>query len=361
MSKIMKTSNSSSTLRAETTENSDIEDNTISQINFTKSADDKNLKAFKKFEEKRKLRDELVFCLNILLTLTSVAIIFGFPTWFARINSIAYAILFAHRLYEFHIYKWDFYLIDFCYLVNTTVIVYSEFFQKTENWQFWFLTAFAFSLGPILFANFVFNFGFVFHNTIKFTSFFTHLAPGIVMFIARWHNETNKNLMDNLIYSYINSNSQLKNFANIFELGNLSFFSFGLFVEYIRCCAILYFSWAVIYYLIIFKLCFNFTEKNGFLTQYSAMAENTKNNKHLKFFGDGFEGLSFMFLHLRYVSGCILISFLYLFSYQLGLITLIICTLVAIWNASTYYMQFFSKNYMLQFDAEIDFERQTPV
>jgi hypothetical protein len=279
MSKInMKTSNSTSTLRGETTENSENEDNTISQINFTKSLDNKNLKALKKFEDKRKLRDEIFFCLNFLLTLISVGTIFGCPLWFARLNSITYVILFTHRLYEFHFYKWDFYLIDFCYLVNTTVIVYSEFFQKTENWQFWFLNAFAFSLGPILFANFVFNFGFIFHNTIKFTSFFTHLAPPIVMFIARWHNETNKNLVDNLIYSFINKNTntnfKLKNFGDFFEIGNISFITFDLFLEYIRCCSILYFTWALIYYIIIFKLFFNFTEKNGFLTQYGAMVEN---------------------------------------------------------------------------------------
>jgi len=353
----MKPSNSTSTLRGETTD----ADSSNSPINF--KIDDKKIKALKSFEKKRKLRDEIVFCLNFILTLTSVAIIFGAPLWFARLNTIVYAILFVHRLYEFHCYKWDFYLIDFCYVVNTTVIVYSEIFHKTQYSQFWFLTAFGFSLGPILYANFVFNFGFVFHNTIKFTSFFTHLAPGIVMFIARWHNETSKNLVDNLIYSFFsNANkNQLKNFSDFWEIGNISFITPGIFLEYFRCCAMLYFSWFVIYYIIIFKIAFNFTEKNGFLTQYSAMVENKNNSKHLKCFGNGFEGIAFMFVHLRYVFGCLLISFFYLFSYQLGVITLLLCTLAPIWNASTYYVQFFSKNYHLQFDYDSDFDRQTPV
>ena len=91
------------------------------------------------------------------------------------------------------------------------------------------------------------------------------------------------------------------------------------------------------------------------------MVENKNNSKHLKCFGNGFEGIAFMFVHLRYVFGCLLISFFYLFSYQLGVITLLLCTLAPIWNASTYYVQFFSKNYHLQFDYDSDFDRQTPV
>lgn len=325
-------------------------------------------KISKNFEKRRKLRDEIVFCLNLILTLVSTAMIFGCPNYFHYLNTIVYIVKFSHRLYEFHCYKWDFYLIDFCYVTNTTVILYSEYFKETEYWKFWFLSAFGFSLGPILFSNFVFNFGFVFHNTVKFTSFYTHLAPGVIMFLARWHNEKTKELVDNYIYSFFasgNSNAlnpgKLKDLSSFMEIGNISFITPGIFFEFFLNVSVIYLSWFVIYYLIIFKIFYNFTENNGYLTQFGAMVENKKNRKHLKFFGDGFEGIAFMFVHLRYVSGCLVISFFFLFSYHLGLIALIACCLAPIWNASTYYVQYFSKNYMLQFDPESDLDKLTPI
>ena len=353
-------SNSTSTLKTDMPTDAD---SMISSISPPTEVDNKNLKVLKSQEKRRKLRDEIVFCSNLILVLTSVAIIFGFPTYFKHLNTLAYIVMFTHRLYEFHAYKWDFYLIDFCYVVNTNVIVFSEIFEESVYWKFWFLTAFGFSLGPILFSNFVFNFGFVFHNTVKFTSFFTHLAPGIVMFLARWYNETTKKLVNELIYSNFSNteNFSLKEITNFGEIGNISFITPGLFFEYSKCCAVVYLTWFVIYYLIIFKISYNFTEKNGFLTQFSSMMENKNQKKHLKIFGEGFEGLAFMFVHLRYVFGCLVISFFYLFSFQLGFITLILCTLVPIWNASTYYCEYFSKNYKLQFELDSDLSKSTPV
>lgn len=313
-----------------------------------------------KIKKKRKTRDEVVFCLNFILTLSSVAIIFGCPTCFAKFNTIIFTIKFIHRIFEFHYYKWDFYLIDFCYIVNFLVIFFQEYFKNTIYREFFFFSAFGFALGPILFATFIFNYGFVFHNTVKFTSFWIHYSPGLAMFLTRWHNEEIRNFVNNLILSYFSGvNKKFEDFLSFKEITNLRFISFGFILNFFEKCSKIYFIWFVIYYLIIFKISYKFTSKNGYLTQFAASSENSRDKKYLKIFGDGYEGIAFMFMHFRYVGMCISISFLFLFSYQLCLITFIMCILTVIWNTSTYYIEYFSRKYEMQF--EIDSTTKTPI
>jgi hypothetical protein len=324
-------------------------------------------------KRKRKLRDEIVFCLNFILTFLSVALIFGCPNYFVKLNTIVFLIKYIHRLYEFYQYKWSFYLFDFCYFINFTVIYFNEFYINTEinlslkTQEFLFLSIFGFTLGPILFSTFVFNYGFIFHNTVKFTSFWIHYAPGIVMFINRWHNEKYRKFINDLIISYCSfsgeiNNITFENISSLKEITNLRFISFGFIFKFFLNCSKLYFFWFVVYYIIIFKISFNFTNKNGYLTQFKVSSESNREKKYLNIFGEGYEGIAFMFMHFRYVFLCISISFMFLFSYHLVLFAFLICFLALIYNTSTYYIEYFSIKYEAQFyENKEDLTKITPI
>jgi hypothetical protein len=327
----------------------------------------------KLIKRRRKIRDEIVFCLNFILTFISVAIIFGFPNYFAKLNTIVFLIKYVHRIYEFYQYKWSFYLFDFCYFVNFTVIFFDEYFKNTDinfnlkTQEFLFVSLFGFTLGPILLSIFVFNYGFIFHNTLKFTSLWIHLAPGIVMFINRWHNKKYRKFINDLIFSYCFfsekiENKTLKNFLSLYEITNLRFISLGFILKFFVECSKFYFFWFVIYYIIIFKISFNFANKNGYLTQFKASSESNREKKYLKVFGEGYEKIAFMFMHLRYVFLCISLSFLFLFSYHLTLLVFLICFLALVFNTSTYYIEYFSLNYEAQFEYNKDEStKKTPI
>jgi hypothetical protein len=341
----MKSSSKSITLcDKDTRENSEVED--------CGSAKFKHLKSY---EKTRKLRDEIVFCLNMLLTFTSIAVIFSKPTWFLSLNSIIITVQMLHRIYEFSCYKWQFYLIDFCYVVNATVIFFCEF---NLNSTFIFCATYAFSLGPILLAVFVYKWGFVFHNTVKFTSFWTHFSPGLGLFLHRWFDANTFNIANKIAFG---ESLNFVDFRSAFDLENFSLINLNSIKEFSLHAFKLYLPWFIVYYLIIFHVFFNFNIKHGYETQYNYLMQNKKDMKRLLVFGEKLTGIAFMFLHLRYVCATILVSFLMLYSFYFGLFVLLACIFSSIWVTSTYYVEYFSVKYNLQFGLENSLKKLSPV
>jgi len=318
-------------------------------------SDNPKIKYLKVYEKNRKIRDEILFCSNMLLTYISIAVIFAKPTWFPKINSISVIILMIHRIYEFSYYKWQFYLIDFCYIVNTSVILFSEIFH--DNF-FLFLSSFGFSLGPILQAIFIYKWGFVFHNSIKFTSLWTHFSPGISMFISRWYDQK---ILETANLFLFGKTKIFINFTNGLDFSNFTLINLDCFFDFFIYCAKLYLPWFVIYYFLIFHVFYSFNNKNGYETQYNYLMQNKKDRKYLMIFGEKYSGLAFMFLHIRYVALTLLISFLILYSFYFGLLILIACIFSSIWVTSTYYIEYFSQKYMMQFSFDNNFKKLTPV
>jgi len=321
-------------------------------------SDSSKMKHSKYLEKKRKFRDEIFFCFNMLLTYASIAIVFTKPLWFPKLNTISVIILMIHRIYEFTFYKWQFYLIDFCYLVNLSVILFSEIFENNFNV---FIFSFGFSLGPILLAIFIYKWGFVYHNSIKFTSLWTHFSPGLSMFIFRWYNENIFNLTNAFIFAEKENYIHLQKNIFKFDFYNLTFIRIDSIFSFIKICSMLYIPWFLIYYIIIFHFFYKFIIKNGYETQYNYIMQNKNDRRHLIIFGDKYTGIAFMFLHIRYVLLTLIFSYLFLFSFHFGLIVLIACVITSIWVTSTYYIEYFSENYKMQFSLENNLKKLTPV
>lgn len=340
----MNTSSKSLLSEKETRENSEVED-----------CDSAKAKHLKSLENSRKVRDEIVFSLNMILTFSSIALIFSKPVWFLRLNSLSVILQMLHRIYEFSCYKWQFYLVDFCYVVNASVIVFSEYARGSA---FLFIACFAFSLGPIMLAIFVYRWGFVFHNTVKFTSLWTHFSPAIAMFLYRWFDENGIATANEIAFG---SGSDFTAFAGALDFANFSLINLNAVKTFCVYAFKLYLPWFVGYYLIIFHVFFSFNIKHGYETQYNYLMQNKKDRRHLLIFGEKLTGVAFMFLHLRYVCLTLLASFLMLYSFYFGLLVILACLVSSVWVTSTYYVEYFSEKYKLQFSSGSALKKQTPV
>lgn len=299
--------------------------------------DSLNIILDEKMKRKRQLRDKIVFTLNFSLLIVSIIAFVKSPLMFAYVNTVSITIMMIHRLYEFYCFKWQFYLTDFCYVVNTLVILYSTFFPESS---YMFITAFAFATGPIFTSIAYYRMGFVFHNTVKMTSQWTHYSPALTMFLIRWY-DTNGNFIGNDL-----TNSQLN-----FE------FAYNFFSK----CSLLYLTWFFIYYFLIFHLFKKYIEKKGCETQYNYLMSKSDSRKILMVFGNKWSEIVYMFTHVTWVYVNLALSLLQFFYFYLGAALIIYLTVVSIWNAASYYIDFFSLLYTRQFSEKDKESYTTPI
>jgi hypothetical protein len=276
----------------------------------------------------KKTRDKIVFCLNFLVLLSSISLAIYSPINYPYLNALTITVMLMHRIYEFILYKWEFYLIDICYFINVLTIIYTLFFSKSYTL---FILSFGFSLGPIFFAIFIFRHAYVFHNTLKFTSCWTHVSPPLTMFLIRWFDHDAKYIGTEFL------NDMTKDLSFLFH------YIFVIFIFY--CC------WGLFYYVIQFKIFTGYIKKNKCDTQfdYTYHKHGTFVQKQCHLFGELNKELGFMYLHARWVMTMVLISLIFFFFYNIGLIILCFMLIVPIYFASTYYIDHFSEHYTKQF------------
>jgi hypothetical protein len=276
----------------------------------------------------KKTRDKVVFFLNFLCLITSLSVALLYPVYYPYLNALTVTIMLMHRVYEFIMYKWEFYLIDLCYFVNLAVIIYSLFFSKNYSL---FIICFGFSLGPIFSAIFIFRHAYVFHNTVKFTSCWTHISPPVTMFLIRWFDN------DSTYIGTEHLNAITKDLSFLFH--------------YLMVTVLFYFAWAVFYYIIQFIIFPEYIKKNKCDTQfdYTYNRHGTFIQKQCHMFGEINKELGFMYLHARYVMMLVIVSLIFMFYYTIGLVIICFMLVVPIYYASTYYIDYFSENYVKQY------------
>ena len=287
----------------------------------------------------KKTRDKIVFCLNFITLLAAIVIALTKPMYYPLFNAFTVLIMLAHRVYEFSLYKWEFYLIDFCYLINLIVIAFSLYFKKSLTL---FLISFGFSMGPIFFAIFVFRHAYVFHNTVKFTSLWTHTSPPLTMFLIRWFD------YDQV---YIGT-----------EILNSQPFDIYFLLKYAISLSSIYVIWAAIYYVLQFKVCSTYIKTNRCETQFDyTYSKGGIGRKQILVFGEMHKEIGFMYLHMKWVMLTSSVSLIFFMSYYIGLIVVVVFHLVPVYFASTYYIDYFSENYLKQFKGISEGELPVPV
>ncbi|CAN6699215.1 unnamed protein product [Malus baccata var. baccata] len=94
-----------------------------------------------------------------------------------------YVIFVPLRWIYYRFKKWHYYLLDFCYYVNTIFLVDLLLYPRNEKF---FMVCFSFAEGPLAWALIVWRCSLVFSSLDKIVSVLIHLLPGLVFFTIRW-------------------------------------------------------------------------------------------------------------------------------------------------------------------------------
>jgi hypothetical protein len=117
----------------------------------------------------------------------------------------------------------------------------------------------------------------------------------------------------------------------------------------------LYFTWAFIYYVIIFVISFERCEKKDNTTLFRYHLQNTQSffYKYSGIFGEKLRPIAFMSMHLIFSFVTFVITYISLYSQLIQLILILSTLIKTFWAAANYYMEIFSKNYELKLE-ELD-------
>ena len=142
----------------------------------------KRIRDHMKEEPQVKLLDKFSFTLGVLVITFTEYIIMRHPTWFSMYYNLLMTFLFVLRFFQYRDVKFQFFMIDFCYLVNISCMVQTTFFPDN---LVWFTANFGASMGPLCSAIVVWRNSLVFHCLDKLTSFFLHAFPALMCHLMR--------------------------------------------------------------------------------------------------------------------------------------------------------------------------------
>jgi len=282
-------------------------------------------------EKKIRLRDKIIFFLSFINLIVMVATIFGKPALYPYWHAFFVTIMLIHRFFEFKAKKWHYYLLDFCYLVNSLVIIYILAFPKSLDM---YLAVFMLGMGPIYWAIPVYRLSFVFHNTEKITSFLIHSSPALALWVIRWYDHSGV-------------------FIGVETLDSVSF-GFDFVWRVMKLVNQYYLTWAIVYCFILFVWRKKVIDERGYETLFNYTMRGNENGSFFsnKKFGLKWAPLMFMINHAIWVIVISLCTQVLFFNYYAGLVVIILLHLQGIWNGAGYYIDYFSRTYVNQFKTE---------
>ena len=87
-----------------------------------------------------------------------------------------------HRFIDYKPQNLHYFMLDFCYFVNTILIIYILYLPHN---RVLFLAIYAFTNGSVLLSVPIFHTSLVFHSTDKAFSNYMHAAPAMVLWLIR--------------------------------------------------------------------------------------------------------------------------------------------------------------------------------
>lgn len=125
-----------------------------------------------------------------VLTTVAVIVLTHGITWAQWMLPLTYAvstpILVTIKTICYWKYKWQFFMVDFCYFANMLTYI-SLWVPGGRELS---LVVFALSNGPVLVAAAVYRNSLVYHHHDKITSCYIHFLPALLTFCIRWYPET---------------------------------------------------------------------------------------------------------------------------------------------------------------------------
>jgi len=306
-----------------------------------------------KVKTKVKQVDSLSFTIGVTVTYLVQWIVLMRPAMLKHFYYASMLILLPHRFFTYRAEKAHFYMIDFCYLVNLSVILQTLFCGcEGEFCGSWFQTNYILTQGPIATAIILWANSLVFHSIDKVTSFAIHFLPALLYYLLRWETRLAGESSENTCYEYTTDLS--------FTTGFLQPVSFWLFWQF----SYVYFQFSYLdkHPELVISQRYLVADGKKTLTKYGY-----KMGIHLGLFDpnhlppDPFAKtttMAFVIFSMVLLPATMIPPFLSYHCHSFNLVFIIVVLISALWRGATYYIHIFSLRYNTKFDT-VDMKQKT--
>lgn len=141
----------------------------------------------KEVQKRIRLVDTASFTLGVFMAMWVEYLILAAPSAFPWFYLVTLILLMLLRYSTYRAINNHFFMIDFCYFMQVSVITQALLFPPTSSFgAAWFKANFALSHGPIAIAILAWQNSMVFHSLDKMTSFYIHIMPPLTCYMQRW-------------------------------------------------------------------------------------------------------------------------------------------------------------------------------
>lgn len=186
----------------------------------------------------------------------------------------------------------------------------------------------------------------VFHSLDKVTSVFIHIFPALVTYVIRWMPELASTMSVPIMTAYRN-----KRFPALADESGMTL------KESLMMSTVVYIIWQALYFVFIMVQRREKVEKGLRLTSYSWLLDDRNGKKNLiqraSFaLGARYKLQMFMLLQLTYNIFTVIPTVLLYRHFKLHTAFLIIMFAVSVWNGASYYIEVFSRRYILEVEKK---------
>ncbi|KAI9189592.1 hypothetical protein H9P43_001025 [Blastocladiella emersonii ATCC 22665] len=275
-------------------------------------------------------RDKVAFFFGVT-NLWVTALIAGMfpaliPLWF----TLKAVVLLSMRWGIYRAKRWHLFLADFCYLINSLVLVFIHVMPSSRAL---FHLLYACAHGPLAWAIVTWRNSLVFHSLDKMTSVFIHLSPPLTLAAMRWLDPTHSTAASPY-YSGVPGSP----LAEPVYLGITEALVGGTAI---------YAVWQLAYYLLILQRRRDKVYRQGYATSFTWLLGDSKGaiSRAMNVFGERYQLVTFMALQYVYSMVTVIPAVLWSRSMILNLLFLVAILSASVWNAASFYIDVFSARY----------------
>ncbi|KAI8577948.1 hypothetical protein K450DRAFT_249178 [Umbelopsis ramanniana AG] len=290
------------------------------------------------------LRDKFSFVVGVGNACVSPVVVARFPDWVPIYYTLQSAYLFPLRIFIYKSRGWHYFIFDLCYYVNALALLYIWVFSSS---RYLFISVFCLSNGPVAWAIITWRNSLVFHSLDKVTSVFIHIFPALVSYVIRWMPELASSTSVPIMTAYRD-----KRFPALSgEDNNMSL------KECMVISTLVYIIWQTLYFIFIMVQRREKVEKGLRLTSYSWLLDDRHGRKGIIqkaafALGAQYKLQMFMLLQLTYNMFTVLPTVFLYQHFKLHSAFLIIMFAVSVWNGASYYIEVFSRRYILEVERK---------
>ncbi|KAM3582979.1 hypothetical protein VKS41_004735 [Umbelopsis sp. WA50703] len=289
------------------------------------------------------LRDKFAFVVGVGNACVSPVIAARFPDWVPVYYTLQSLYLFPLRIFIYKSRQWHYFIFDLCYYVNALALLYIWGFSSS---RFLFISCFCLSNGPVAWAIITWRNSLVFHSLDKVTSVFIHMFPALVSYVIRWMPELSSTMSVPIMTDYRD-----KRFPALANHEPMTF------KESMWISTVVYVIWQTLYFVFIMVQRREKVEKGLRLTSYSWLLDDRKGRKGLIqkaafSLGAPYKLHMFMLLQFLYNICTVMPTVLLYQHFKLHTIFLISMFAASVWNGASYYIEVFSRRYILEIERK---------